>query len=79
MVDVGMLVCTQGMYNNKKSNFAGQEIFYGPENKMAIPCDTCALAKQCEMNGTECSAFKVWATNGYYNVEKFGKNLKEVA
>ena len=28
MVDVGMLVCTQGMYNNKKSNFAGQEIFY---------------------------------------------------
>ena len=21
MVDVGMLVCTQGMYNNKKSNF----------------------------------------------------------
>ena len=34
MVDVGMLVCTQGMYNNKKSNFAGQEIFYKPENKM---------------------------------------------
>ena len=63
----------------KKSNFATQEIFYGPENKMVIPCDTCALAKQCEMNGTECSAFKVWATNGYYKVEKVGKNLKEVA
>ena len=63
----------------KKSNFAAQEIFYGPENKMAIPCDTCALAKQCEMNGTECSAFKFWATNGYYKVEKVGKNLKEIA
>lgn len=31
------------------------------------------------MNGTECSAFKVWATNGYYKKEKVGKNLKEVA
>ena len=29
MVDVGMLVCTQGMYNNKKSNFAGQRFSMG--------------------------------------------------
>ena len=59
MVDVGMLVCTQGMYNNKRSNFAAQEIFYGPENKMAIPCDTCALIKHCETKGTELSLIHI--------------------
>ena len=29
MVDVGMLVCTQGMYNNKKSNFADRRFSIG--------------------------------------------------
>ena len=63
----------------KKSNFANQEIFYGPESKMEIPCDTCKFATQCEVNETECSAFKVWTTKGFYDVKKVGKNLKEVA
>ena len=36
----------------KKSNFAKQDLFYGPESKMEIPCDTCEFATQCEVNGT---------------------------
>ena len=58
MVDVGMLVCTQGMYNNKKSNFGGQEIFYVLKTRWQF---LAILVGMCEMNGTECSAFKVWA------------------
>ena len=29
----------------KKSNFAKQDLFYGPESKMEIPCDTCKGAR----------------------------------
>ena len=63
----------------KKSNFAKQDIFYNPESKMEIPCDTCEFATQCEVNGTECSAFKVWTNTGSYKIDKVGKNLKKVA
>ena len=63
----------------KKSNFAKQELLYGTESKMEIPCDTWKFATQCEVNGTECYAFKVWTTKVIYDVKKVGKNLKEVA
>ena len=63
----------------KKSNFAKQDLFYGPESKMEIPCDTCKFVTQCEVNGTECSAFKVWANTGSYKIDKVGKNLKKLA
>ena len=46
---------------------------------MEIPCDTCEFATQCEVNGTECSAFKVWTNTGSYKIDKVGKNLKKVA
>ena len=49
------------------------------ESKMEIPCDTCEFATQCEVNGTECSAFKVWTNTGSYKIDKVGKNLKKVA
>jgi len=73
------MVCTQGMYNNKKSNVAGLDLYYGPENKMELPCDTCDLMEQCATDMTECSAFKSWATNGEYDSQKVGKLLKKTA
>ena len=38
----------------------------GPENKRECPCDTCPLFDQCAVNGTECSAFRNWGTDGDY-------------
>ena len=73
------MVCTQGMYNNKKSNVAGLDLYYGPENKMELPCDTCDLMEQCATDMTECSAFKSWATNGECDSQKVGKLLKKTA
>ena len=40
------------------------EVHTGPENKRECPCDTCPLFEQCAANGTECSAFRNWGTNG---------------
>ena len=51
------------MYNNKRSNFAGEDIYYGPTNKMSVPCDSCPLADTC---GYECKAFTDWADEGTY-------------
>ena len=73
------MVCSQGMYNNKRSNVAGMELYYGPENKMELPCDTCDLMEQCAADVTECSAFKSWTTNGEYDSLKVGKLLKKAA
>ena len=63
------MVCSQGMYNNKRSNVAGLDLYYGPENKMPIPCDTCPMMDTCMETGKECSAFRSWCTTGEY-IEK---------
>ena len=42
------------------------ENHYGPENKRDCPCDTCPLYDQCAKEGTECSAFRNWGTDGDY-------------
>ena len=73
------MVCSQGMYNNKRSNVAGLDLYYGPENKMELPCDSCSLLDKCASNVTECSAFKTWTTYGYYDSQKVGKLVKKVA
>jgi len=39
---------------------------YGPENKRECPCDTCPMATECMTKGTECSAFRNWASSGDY-------------
>ena len=62
-----------------KSNVAAQDIYYGPENKMKLPCDSCSLVDKCASNVTECSAFKTWTTYGYYDSQKVGKLVKKVA
>ena len=61
--DDEVMISTQGMYNNKKSNFAGEDVYYGPTSKMSIPCDSCPLADTCKY---ECKAFTDWADEGVY-------------
>ena len=66
MYDNEVMVSTQGMYNNKKSNFADQDIYYGPANKMSLPCDDCSKSDTCQY---ECKAFTQWIDEGtYWNV-----------
>jgi hypothetical protein len=60
------MVSTQGLYNNKKSNFAEQDLYYGPENKRECPCDTCPMNLECLKNATECSAMRNWCSKGDY-------------
>jgi hypothetical protein len=75
--DVAM-ISTQGMYNNKKSNFAGEDIYYGPNNKKEDPCGACPLAGNCVV---ECKAFTMWIDKGNYAadmVAQFKKNPKSV-
>jgi len=67
MYDNEVMVSSQGMYNNKKSNFATQDIYYGPTNKKNDPCSTCPKAATC---GYECKAFTSWADTGdYWNTD----------
>ena len=79
LYDNELMSCSQGMYNNKRSNVAGMDLYYGPENKMELPCDTCDLMEQGVADMTECSAFKSWTTNGEYDSLKVGKLLKKAA
>ena len=79
LYDNELMSCSQGMYNNKRSNVAGLDLYYGPENKMELPCDTCSMMEQCAADVTECSAFKSWTTNGEYDSQKVGKLLKKAA
>ena len=71
------MVCSQGMYNNKRSNVAGMDLYYGPENKMAVPCDACALYDACMETGKECSAFRSWCTTGEYIEKNVQRLLKQ--
>ena len=78
MYDDEVMISTQGMYNNKKSNFAGEDVYYGPTSKMSIPCDSCPLADTCKY---ECKAFTMWIDKGTYvdgTVGVFKKSAKKV-
>ena len=75
MYDNEVMVSSQGMYNNKKSNFAGEDVYYGPTSKMSIPCDSCPLAATC---GYECKAFTQWIDEGIY-WDKTGLDWKKEA
>ena len=70
------MVSSQGMYNNRRSNVAALDLYYGPENKMAIPCDGCSMMVTCGETAKECSAFRSWSTTGEYNIKKVMKLLK---
>ena len=79
MYDNAAMISTQGMYNNKKSNVAGEDIHYGPKNKKEDPCGTCPKAATCKY---ECKAFTAWCDTGNYvdgTVGVFKKTAKKVA
>ena len=62
-----------------KSNVSAQDIYYGPNNKKAAPCDSCPKAATC---GYECKAFTMWIDKGNYidgTVGVFKKTAKKVA
>ena len=44
--------------------------------KRECPCDTCPLFDQCAANGTECSAFRNWGTNGDFKDEDVQRLLR---
>ena len=55
------------------------EVHTGPENKRECPCDTCPLFEQCAANGTECSAFRNWGTNGDFKDADVQRLLRAAA
>ena len=62
-----------------KSNVALQDIYYGPNNKKAAPCDSCPKAATCKY---ECKAFTAWCDTGNYAAETVGvfkKTAKKVS
>ena len=77
--DLNMWYDSEVYGGHAKSNVALQDIYYGPESKMKLPCDSCSLVDKCASNVTECSAFKTWTTYGYYDSQKVGKLVKKVA
>jgi hypothetical protein len=47
-----------------------------PENVRELPCDTCSLAVSCEVNFTECSAFRNWSARGDYKDSDVGRFVR---
>ena len=77
--DNEVLVATQGLYNNKKSNFANEEVYYGPTNAKNDPCSTCLNFDACADALTDCKALRWWYNKGTYKNEWVQVNLKDVA
>ena len=77
--DNEVLVATQGLYNNKKSNFANEEVYYGPNNAKNAPCSTCPKFDACADALTDCKALRWWYNKGTYKNEWVQVNLKDVA
>ena len=77
LYDNEVMISTQGMYNNAKSNFAGEDVYYGPTNTKNDPCSTCPMMKECENNVTDCVAMRSWYNTGdFWN--KAGWSYKNV-
>ena len=77
--DNEVLVATQGLYNNKKSNFANEEVYYGPTNAKNDPCSTCPNFDAWADALTDCKALRWWYNKGTYKNEWVQVNLKDVA
>ena len=77
--DNEVLVATQGLYNNKKSNFANEEGYYGPTNAKNDPCSTCPNFDACADALTDCKALRFWYNKGTYKNEDVQVNLKKAA
>ena len=47
--------------------------------KRELPCDACPAASTCASEGTECSAFRNWASTGNFkdsDVQRFIRRMK---
>ena len=64
-------------YRNPEMPVEAQHL--GPENKRECPCDTCPMYEACAANGTECSAFRNWGTNGDYKDTDVQRLLRAAA
>ena len=79
LYDNELISATQGLYNNKKSNFANEEIYYGPTNAMNDRCSTCPNFDACADALTDCKALRFWYNKGTYKNEDVQVNLKKAA
>ena len=79
LYDNELISATQGLYNNKKSNFANEEIYYGPTNAKDEPCSTCTKIDACAVALTDCKALRFWQNKGTYNKEDVQVNIKKTA
>ena len=77
--DNEVMTASQGLYNNKKSNFAGEDVYYGPKNIKTDPCSTCPKFDACADALTDCKALRWWYNKGTYKNEWVQVNLKDVA
>ena len=77
--DNELISATQGLYNNKKSNFGVEEIYYGPTNAKDEPCATCPKIDACADAFTDCKALRFWQNKGTYNNEDVQVNIKKAA
>ena len=70
---------TQGLYNNKKSNYAAEDVYYGPSNAKNDPCGTCPKIDACAVALTDCKALRYWQNKGTYINEDVQVNIKRTA
>ena len=69
----------RGWKDTDEAIYNTTEYHTGPENKKECPCDTCPMFDACAVNGTECSAFRNWGTNGDYKEVDVTRLLRAAA
>ena len=79
LYDNEVMISTQGMYNNAKSNHAGEDVYYGPNNAKNDPCAKCPNFDSCAIKITDCKAMRQWCNTGNYSVDTVMKNIKKAA
>jgi hypothetical protein len=45
--------------------------------KRKNPCDTCPLANTCDLDETDCFAFRRWTNEGDYKDRQVGRLIRE--
>ena len=79
LYDNELISATQGLYNNKKSNYANEEVYYGPTNAKNDPCSTCPKFDACADALIYCKALRWWYNKGTYKNEWIQVNFKDIA
>ena len=79
LYDNEVMTASQGLYNNKKSNYAAEDVYYGPKNIKTDPCVECPNFDSCAIKITDCKAMRQWCNTGNYSVADVMINIKEAA